>query len=204
MNEQEWFGCKSPIEMLEAVHDKRSARKLRLLAVAISRSVFTEKTPGEVIKAARLAEAFEDQACPIEEWERLNEELHRVSHHEYMYSSDELNAAMEWTTTRTFSCSDLLSVIDYFELRDPPVIELVHDVIGNPFEPVAIDPAWLTSTVASLAQAIYDERAFDRLPLLADALEDAGCTSVEILKHCRQPDVHVRGCWVVDLVLGKE
>jgi len=68
----------------------------------------------------------------------------------------------------------------------------------------ALAPAWLTSTVTSLAQSIYQERAFDRLPILADALEDSGCTNPDILNHCRQPGEHVRGCWVVDLLLGKE
>ena len=60
-----------------------------------------------------------------------------------------------------------------------------------------------TSTVINLAQAIYDDRAFDRMPILADALEDAGCDNADILAHCRQPGEHFRGCWVVDLVLGK-
>ena len=59
-------------------------------------------------------------------------------------------------------------------------------------------------TVVQLAQAIYDDRAFDRIPILADALEEAGCTEAAILGHCRQPGEHVRGCWVVDLLLGKE
>ena len=64
--------------------------------------------------------------------------------------------------------------------------------------------SWLASLVLGLAQAIYDERAFDRLPILADALEDAGCTDAAILEHCRGPGPHVRGCWVVDLLLGKQ
>jgi hypothetical protein len=58
--------------------------------------------------------------------------------------------------------------------------------------------------VQKMAQANYDERAFDRMPILAGALEEAGCTSQDILGHCRQPGEHVRGCWVVDLLLGKE
>ncbi len=68
------------------------------------------------------------------------------------------------------------------------------------------DPAWQAwndGTVRKLAQLIYDDRAFDRLPLLADALEDAGCTDATILSHCREPGEHVKGCWVVDLLLGK-
>jgi hypothetical protein len=81
--------------------------------------------------------------------------------------------------------------------------DLVRDVFGNPFRPVNTVPAWLTSTVVELARGIYEERAFDRLPILADALQDAGCDSTDILDHCRGPGPHVRGCWVVDLVLGK-
>jgi hypothetical protein len=80
----------------------------------------------------------------------------------------------------------------------------VRDIFGNPFRPITLDPSWLTATVTSLAQAIYEERAFDRLPVLADALEDAGCANAEILSHCRQPGEHVRGCWVVDLILSKD
>jgi hypothetical protein len=79
----------------------------------------------------------------------------------------------------------------------------LRDIFGNPFRTVAIDPSWLTSTVVSLAEGIYTDRAFDRLTILADALQDAGCDDPDILDHCRGPGPHVRGCWVVDLVLGK-
>ncbi|WP_246173617.1 hypothetical protein [Limnoglobus roseus] len=81
---------------------------------------------------------------------------------------------------------------------------LLRDIFGNPFRPVACDPAWRTSTAVGLAEVIYDDRAFDRLPILADALQDAGCEDADILAHCRGDGPHVRGCWVVDLVLGKE
>jgi hypothetical protein len=83
------------------------------------------------------------------------------------------------------------------------ICNLLNDVIGNPFRPVACNPAWLTPTVLALAQGIYDDRAFDRLPILADALQDAGCGSPDILDHCRGDSPHIRGCWVVDLLLGK-
>ncbi len=76
-------------------------------------------------------------------------------------------------------------------------------IFGNPFRPVVFDPAWLTSTARGIAHGIYDERAFDRLPILADALQDAGCENDDILSHCRGEGPHVRGCWVVDGVLGK-
>jgi hypothetical protein len=81
--------------------------------------------------------------------------------------------------------------------------ELIRDIIGNPFRPVEVAPAWLMPAVRSLAQAVYDDRALDRLPILADALEEAGCSSREALAHLRGPGPHVRGCWVVDLLLGK-
>jgi hypothetical protein len=74
------------------------------------------------------------------------------------------------------------------------------------FAPATVSPAWLAwndGTVVKIAQAIYDERAFERLPVLADALEDAGCDNADIRRHCREPGEHVRGCWVVDLLLGK-
>jgi hypothetical protein len=83
---------------------------------------------------------------------------------------------------------------------------LLRDIFGNPFRFVAIDPAWLCwndATVVKLAQAIYDERRFEDTPILADALERAGCTDADLLVHCRQPGEHVRGCWVVDLLLEK-
>ncbi|MCE9568122.1 MAG: hypothetical protein K8U57_39470 [Planctomycetes bacterium] len=80
---------------------------------------------------------------------------------------------------------------------------LCRDIFGNPFRPVVADPAWLTTTVVALATGIYTDRAFDRMPILADALQDAGCDTPAVLNHCRADNIHVRGCWVVDLILGK-
>jgi hypothetical protein len=85
----------------------------------------------------------------------------------------------------------------------PVLAGLVRDVLGNPFRPpVPLAPAWVTATVAGLASTIYATGAFDRLPILADALEDAGCTDKALLAHCRGPGPHARGCWAVDLVRG--
>src|SRR5262245_49415618 len=81
--------------------------------------------------------------------------------------------------------------------------DLLRDIFGNPFRPVALDPSWLTSTVNALARQMYESRDFSAMPILADALQDAGCDSDDILDHCRGPGPHVRGCWVVDLVQGK-
>ncbi|MGH7169008.1 MAG: hypothetical protein ACRELG_01855 [Gemmataceae bacterium] len=79
-------------------------------------------------------------------------------------------------------------------------------MFGNLFRQIIIEPSWLAwndGTVPKLARNVYERRAFDRLPILADALEEAGCTDADILNHCRQPGEHVRGCWVVDLLLNK-
>jgi hypothetical protein len=83
---------------------------------------------------------------------------------------------------------------------------LLRDIFGNPFRSVALAFSWLSwhdGLLVSMAQQMYDSRDFADLPVLADALEEAGCTNQDILGHCRSGGVHVRGCWVVDLVLGK-
>jgi hypothetical protein len=75
-------------------------------------------------------------------------------------------------------------------------------IIGPPSRPTVPDSAWLTATVLALAQSVRTDAAFDRLPILADALMDAGCENIDVLKHCRCEGPHVRGCWVVNLLLG--
>jgi hypothetical protein len=81
---------------------------------------------------------------------------------------------------------------------------LVRCIFGNPFRPVVFAPSWRSETAVALAAGIYEERAFDRLPILADALEEAGCDHPDVLNHLRGPGPHARGCGVVDGVLGKE
>jgi len=82
---------------------------------------------------------------------------------------------------------------------------LVREVFGNPFRPVRFDPAWRHANggvVSRVAGAIYHDRGWDDLPILADALEDAGCDEPALLEHLHGPGPHVRGCWALDLVLG--
>jgi hypothetical protein len=95
--------------------------------------------------------------------------------------------------------------------EDAAQVQLIHDIFGNPFSPVAVDPTWRTPTVTSLAIAAYEERNLPsgeldavRLALLADALEEAGCSAETILDHLREPGPHIRGCWAVDLLLARE
>ncbi|MBP3961041.1 hypothetical protein J8F10_37955 [Gemmata sp. G18] len=96
----------------------------------------------------------------------------------------------------------------------------MREIFGNPFCPVAFNPAWRSSDVMILANGVYTDRAFDRMPILADALQDAGCNNDDLLGHLRDPALvprehtdstsdpppvsHVLGCWALDLVLGKE
>jgi len=84
--------------------------------------------------------------------------------------------------------------------------DLLRDIFGNPFRPFSVDESWLRwndATIRRMAACIYEERAFDRLPILHDALLDAGCDNEDMLAHCRSEGPHVRGCWVVDLLLDK-
>ena len=88
---------------------------------------------------------------------------------------------------------------------------LLRCIFGNPFRPVALDRSWKTPIALAIAQAAYEDRIVpaghlysDKLAVLADALEDGGCTDAAILGHLRGPGPHVRGCWALDLILGRE
>jgi hypothetical protein len=101
--------------------------------------------------------------------------------------------------------------LSYLSQVDWPARWLFDCIFGNPFRTTALAPDWRTPTVISLAQAAYDIRPLpagtldnDRLAILADALEDADCDDADILAHCRKPGLHVRGCWVIDLLTGRE
>jgi hypothetical protein len=115
-------------------------------------------------------------------------------------------AAHIWAAGAQFASGGLDATTKVRNRVDRRLCDVLRDLFGNPFRSAAVDPSWLTwngSTVVTLAQGIYNELAFDRLPVLADALEDAGCDNADILNHCRQPGEHVRGCWVVDLLTGR-
>jgi hypothetical protein len=99
-----------------------------------------------------------------------------------------------------------LAALDASRVTEAARADLLRDIFGNPWHPEAIDPVWLAwndGTVRRLAQTIHDERRFTAMNILADALLDAGCTRETIIAHCRSPKPHVRGCWVIDALLGK-
>jgi hypothetical protein len=114
-------------------------------------------------------------------------------------------SAGEWTTATTRASHAISMVESRATTRDAEdrlQFELLRDVFGNPFRPVSFDPEWRTAVVVSLARNMYDSRDFSTLPILSDALQDAGCANEDILNHCRSWGLHVKGCWVVDLALG--
>ncbi len=96
---------------------------------------------------------------------------------------------------------------------DLALCQRVRDVLGNPFRSHAVGPTWRTwkgHHLATLARAAYDNRRLTagtldnaRLAEIAEALTEAGCTDADLLEHCRRPGEHVRGCWVLDLLLGQ-
>jgi hypothetical protein len=87
------------------------------------------------------------------------------------------------------------------EMKQQTMILL--EIIGNPFRPITLDPAWRTPGIVQLAWSLHEDRRFEDLPVLADALEEAGCREQSVLDHLRGPGPHVRGCWVLDLILGR-
>jgi hypothetical protein len=117
----------------------------------------------------------------------------------------ELDLSIEATAHHDFNAVEMYARCQGIALAIWAEPELALELVGpNPFRPVAFSPEWRTDTAVSLARMMYESRDFDAMPILADALQDAGCDSDEILSHCRGSGSHVRGCWVVDLVLGKE
>jgi hypothetical protein len=215
MTEADWLTATDPTPMLEYVRGKASERKLRLLGVAIARAGWDQLEDDRSRRAVEMAEAFADglvgtsalEAVVSDAWDVRDElwdagpDVHDVQL--WLAQTAAFVAAVyEWRNS--FSRPGPWGYDDYpFGRPAPTHCDLLRDIFGNPFRPVALDPAWRTEAVVGLASGIYADRAFDRLPVLADALEDAGCADADMLSHCRGPGPHVRGCWVVDLLLGK-
>jgi hypothetical protein len=215
MTEVEWLASIDPEPMLSFLAIDKLERKLRLFAVACCRSIWTAMPDDFSRQAVEAVEQFADGMIGLRELDIAWIRLQRSKGSETRASQAARVATDRggWATAREVSqalASQAGSTAWDESQRMAAVLSeqrkqvcLVYDIFGDPFDPVTVEPAWRTWTVTTLAQAIYDARAFDRLPILADALEDAGCTNADILNHCRQPGKHVRGCWVVDLVLGK-
>jgi hypothetical protein len=205
MTEAGWLECTDPELMLEFLRGKASDRKLRLFATARCREVwplFTEQRSRDAVEMAEQwaenrnesALAAAHAAAMVGFQEALDKWIHRLPVH--ATEQDASNAALLIANHRGPTLWHRASIANQ-----------IREVFGNPCHPSPpINPiilGWNDGIVVKLAQGIYDERAFDRLPILADALEEAGCQDADILGHCRHAAVHVRGCWVVDLLTGR-
>jgi hypothetical protein len=203
MTEAEWLACDDETQLLEFMRDRVTDRKLRLFASYCCRT-FTDLLDSRCIFAVDIAERYAEGLASPQELEAA-----RYAALEAFHEFDNRDGR-EMAADAVEGVCYLEDLQDYFGpamwMASPVAANLLREMLGNPFRPVIVDPAWLTwndGVVPKLAQVIYDERRFADLPILADALEDAGCADADILAHCRGGGEHVRGCWVVDLLLGK-
>jgi hypothetical protein len=177
--------------MLAFLRGRAGERKLRLFACACYRRVWPDPPPLDrnlVEIAEKIAEGAERPPFDLDA-----EDYARGG------AASTLLAPDAWEVVRRVAGG----------ARAAPFAQanLLRDIFGNPFRPVVVDPrraAWNNGLVLKLARTTYDDRAFDRLPVLADALEDAGCSDAQLLGHLRGSGPHVRGCWALDLILAKE
>jgi hypothetical protein len=225
MTEAEWLACADPFALLVGLPAEPSQRKQRLLVLAAC-----ERNPrpfrdidaaGPLALAGRLADGTAD---PVERkrerqrllagWEQAEWPIAHFLVHTLLARSKVSAARLYyWNVLQLVRQSAYVTERETGsgtpdaggaeEAEKVALVSDIRDAFGNPFRPAVVDPRWLTETVVALAAGMYEQRAWDRMPILADALEDAGCDSRDLLDHARGPGPHVRGCWVVDLVLGK-
>jgi hypothetical protein len=215
MTEAEWLACGDHSDLLAFLHTQGVGgfRKYRLLLVAYCRTFLPVLLKDE--RTRRVVEVAEDYADGVVEKVELAREKRLAL--KAVQGKGRLDAAVRIVTDGLpmrqavwfpHECLRDWRTINYrpTAAHQRRLGQLIRDLFGNPFRPVALDPSWLAwneGTVVKLAQGIYQDRTFDHLPVLADALEEAGCSDDDILGHLRGPGPHVRGCWPVDLCLGK-
>ena len=231
MTEAEWLACTDPEQMLIHLRPKAGKRKRRLFMIACCRRVWPLLSDQRSREAVEFAEGYVEGNSNLREMKAIRkvaEQAYRDTQKKFMQGATSQAVAL----AACCATGPVQESKDQFEVADAACAQwaidalvadagnedarsvqmaahcqLIRDIFGNPFRRVALDPAWLQwngGTVRKMAEAIYDDRAFDRLPILADALEEAGCTDRAVLDHCRGSGAHVRGCWVIDLLLGKE
>ncbi|MDY3557010.1 hypothetical protein R5W24_006194 [Gemmata sp. JC717] len=221
MTEAEWLTCDDALRMLPFIgRVLTDSRKVRLLACACCRAVWDDTWPqrsreaivsAELFANGMLTESelndFRSLACQSAQNEAVRQSRMRFTEANLVLVSRLTFAAdaalksdhIVFKVTVSYPTSSLRADEEMKAIM-PPILK---DIFGNPFCPVTLDPSWLTSDVRLLSTSIYADRAFDRLPILADALQDAGCDRDDVLNHLRGDGPHVLGCWALDLVLGK-
>lgn len=214
MTEQEWLGCDKPHPMLTYLRGRASNRKLRLYACASCRRVWPLLQDERSRKVVEVAEQYADGLTSYPELKGAQEQAREAWHAlARVHRGAAWGTPGMWTMRAAAQAAAAAGreawraaweVADEYQGGHP---DTLRDIIGPlPFRAVSIDPSllmWNGGTIRKLAQAIYDERAFDQLPILADALEESGFADQEVLGHLRGRGHHARGCWVIDLVLGK-
>jgi hypothetical protein len=233
VTEVQWLACNDPRRMLEEWIAGYNARKLQLLACACCRRVVHQLADAAFLRAVEVAEQYADgtasDSALAEAREAARdacmalERSHGTAPRQVLAAQAVVHAAAgDGRSTNPFFMAvrravDAVSVAGWLGRDRPgerqPFVLLVHDVFGNPYRMVSGVGSWLAwggGIIPRLAQAAYDERALPhatldggRLAVLADALEEAGCSNAAILGHLRGPGPHARGCWVLDLVLGR-
>ena len=225
MTEDDWLRIDLPHALFQATANHRDGsarerrRKRMLLACACCRRVWELFEDEKLKRAIELVERDADNHAFTQELATSHDEILRVVNHLgwALHHSGRQYVAVHATCNvdvpLVFSTVRLM-----VQHRDPYGVEqakllaaekaaqsaLIRDVFGNPFRPATFSPDWLTSTVVALAQHMYESRDFSAMPILADALQDAGCDNADVLDHCRKEGEHGRGCWVVDLVMDKQ
>jgi hypothetical protein len=229
VTEAEWLGATKPMPMLKFMCGKARERAFKFFTYYCCRLAWPTMADGRSRRAVETAEQFMVGMATDEQLAEARREAEAACDEAYSAESarpreacsmekysESLGAAIAVRAivhgyTQNVIAKVRAALAFHGEVRDSARSEslfidlstAIRDLFGNPFRPATLDPDWRTSTVLALARGIYAERAFDRLPILADALQDAGCDNEEMLSHCRGPGPHARGCWVVDLVLGK-
>jgi hypothetical protein len=215
VTESEWLAGVNPTPLLAHLEGRVSDRKYRLFACACCRVVWPWMSDPRSRDAVETSERFADGDADAGELEQFRGQAWQAVRDLGLYHPlrivPEAAAVVARLLTRETRPARWMALAAAAALLGRPqhqrLCELIREVFGNPFRPFHVEPAWLAwqdGTVHRLARSIYETRSFADLPLLADALEEAGCTDAALLGHCRTPAEHVRGCWVLDGLLGKE
>jgi hypothetical protein len=213
MTEAEWLNYDPPKQMLEFIQQAVGPRQTRLFACACYRRFDEKYADDRSREFIAIVERYADALATDKEVDRgyfaasdatreHQDELSDAVESLYSVCAVSEHGIYGVYAERTAKLVADLSPLGIVTERQIQAA-LLRCIVGNPVRPVAVDPVWRSETAVVLASGIYAERAFDRLPILADALEEAGCDHPDILAHCRGPGPHARSCWVVDGVLGK-
>jgi hypothetical protein len=208
MIQENWQGCNDPDTILHQLQEKVSPRRLRLAACAFGRRVWDHLSENDR-RALEIAERYADKLASKSELQDARKKCRNSQFGEAITaggaweSARSTSGATAWIAV--ISAPLLVGGVHVNALRKQA--ELLRDIFGMNPRGFPVDPHWLgwgQGTVRLLARAIYQERRFADVPVLADALEEAGCDNPDILSHCRSVEEHVRGCWVLDLFLEKQ